>query len=126
MFYSCIKKNSKGSCKSKVNSGNLRTGAIINPDTKTYHKPGSVLEYLQTLDTFRLILQANPHPTPHTIIGGRRCHKQKNNRTPGVRFGRLGVRFGKSPTAIYRPPVRFGIILPATEKYWLCVRFGNW
>ena len=43
----------------------------------------------------------------------------------GVRFGRLGVRFGKVPTAIYRPPVRFGIILPANEKYQVGVRFGK-
>ena len=43
----------------------------------------------------------------------------------GVRFGKVGVRYGKVPTAIYRPPVRFGIKLPATEKYQVGVRNGK-
>ena len=34
----------------------------------------------------------------------------------GVRFGKVGVRLGKVPTAIYRPRVRFGIISTANNR----------
>ena len=37
----------------------------------------------------------------------------------------MGVRFGKVPTAIYRPRVRFGIVPTANNRPRLGVRFSR-